>query len=119
MNRWLILAALILFVVVYRLLLRIAIKKLSSVPESRARHNSRVLHLNKAQEKVYTKWLEDGNLRRAQKPEYILPEESSEESDKTEVANTFEELFDGLSEEEVSDILDEVLSEEKDGSANG
>lgn len=60
-------------------------------------------------------WAEEGNRRDFEQAEYTLPEEDFFEREKTEFAETFEEEFGSLSDEEIESVLEEAGLFEKEG----
>ena len=61
-------------------------------------------------------WKKEGCSRSFENAEYTLPEEDFFENEETELPDTEEELFSGLSDEEKQEIMREAgLSEDEDG----
>ena len=78
--------------------------------------NNMTKELEKKAESPKDIWKKEGCSRSFENSEYTLPEEDFFENEETELPDTEEELFSGLSDEEKQEIMREAgLSEDEDG----
>ena len=118
MKRWIILAAILAFVVAQRLFLRFLTKKLQEQQSKTQRYFQGVVPKDDVRANTLDKWRGAGLYRKPRKTvlkslqnisEEDLPNEPYEEI--TEFPQSLEEAFEGLSNEEIEKILD--IAQEK------